>query len=167
MWLTLTSTATSTLRPAPLPRLSPLPPALPRTPPATLLPGCGAFDLDCLFACTDNEPTSPSPHTHNTPHLLLFFFETGGRYYLGKPNSLMIHHALERLGCHRHSACIVGDRMDTDIICGSTVVLAVAACDACRGPCFVFGCPPSPFPPPSPCDQKTLPFSVLLLLATQ
>ena len=39
-------------------------------------------------------------------------------YFVGKPNPLMMRHALKRLGCHREEAAIIGDRMDTDIIAG-------------------------------------------------
>ncbi len=39
-------------------------------------------------------------------------------YYIGKPNPLIMRHALKSLGCHRAEAAIVGDRMDTDIIAG-------------------------------------------------
>ncbi len=45
---------------------------------------------------------------------------TTGRkaYYIGKPNPLMMRHALKKLGCHRVDAVLIGDRMDTDIIAG-------------------------------------------------
>lgn len=45
---------------------------------------------------------------------------TTGRkpYYVGKPNPLMMRHALKVLGCHRADAALIGDRMDTDIIAG-------------------------------------------------
>lgn len=45
---------------------------------------------------------------------------TTGRkaYFVGKPNPLMMRHALKKLGCHRVDAVIIGDRMDTDIIAG-------------------------------------------------
>jgi NagD protein len=45
---------------------------------------------------------------------------TTGRnaYYIGKPNPLMMRHALKKLGCQREEAAIIGDRMDTDIIAG-------------------------------------------------
>ena len=45
---------------------------------------------------------------------------TTGRsaYYIGKPNPLMMRHALKRLDCSRRDAVIIGDRMDTDIIAG-------------------------------------------------
>ena len=39
-------------------------------------------------------------------------------YFVGKPNPLMMRHALKKLGCHRIEAAIIGDRMDTDIIAG-------------------------------------------------
>ncbi|MGC9525897.1 MAG: HAD-IIA family hydrolase [Limnospira sp.] len=39
-------------------------------------------------------------------------------YFLGKPNPLMMRHALKKLGCQREETAIVGDRMDTDIIAG-------------------------------------------------
>jgi NagD protein len=39
-------------------------------------------------------------------------------YYVGKPNPLMMRHALKSLGCQREETAIVGDRMDTDIIAG-------------------------------------------------
>ena len=39
-------------------------------------------------------------------------------YFVGKPNPLMMRHALKKLGCHRVEAAIIGDRMDTDIIAG-------------------------------------------------
>jgi len=45
---------------------------------------------------------------------------TTGRkaYYVGKPNPLMMRHALKTLNCHRADAVLIGDRMDTDIIAG-------------------------------------------------
>ena len=39
-------------------------------------------------------------------------------YFVGKPNPLMMRHALKKLNCHRIEAAIIGDRMDTDIIAG-------------------------------------------------
>ena len=39
-------------------------------------------------------------------------------YFVGKPNPLMMRHALKRLDCHRADAAIIGDRMDTDVIAG-------------------------------------------------
>ncbi len=39
-------------------------------------------------------------------------------YFVGKPNPLMMRHALKKLGVSRRDAAIIGDRMDTDIIAG-------------------------------------------------
>ena len=39
-------------------------------------------------------------------------------YYIGKPNPLIMRHALKTLACHHAEAAIIGDRMDTDIIAG-------------------------------------------------
>ncbi len=39
-------------------------------------------------------------------------------YYVGKPNPLMMRHAMKRLGTEREDTIIIGDRMDTDIVAG-------------------------------------------------
>ena len=39
-------------------------------------------------------------------------------YYVGKPNPLMMRHAIKLLNVHHKDAIIIGDRMDTDIIAG-------------------------------------------------
>jgi NagD protein len=39
-------------------------------------------------------------------------------YFVGKPNPLMMRHALKRLGATREETAIIGDRMDTDIVAG-------------------------------------------------
>lgn len=44
---------------------------------------------------------------------------TGSKaYYVGKPNPLIMRHALKQIGCRREETVIIGDRMDTDIIAG-------------------------------------------------
>ncbi|NLF18859.1 MAG: HAD family hydrolase [Lentisphaerae bacterium] len=44
---------------------------------------------------------------------------TGSKaYFVGKPNPLIMRHALKKLGCRREETAIVGDRMDTDIVAG-------------------------------------------------
>lgn len=44
---------------------------------------------------------------------------TGKRsYFIGKPNPLMLRHAMKRLDCHSFETAIIGDRMDTDIVAG-------------------------------------------------
>lgn len=39
-------------------------------------------------------------------------------YFVGKPNPMMMRHALKRLGCQRAETIVIGDRMDTDVIAG-------------------------------------------------
>jgi NagD protein len=39
-------------------------------------------------------------------------------YFVGKPNPLMMRHALKQLACRREETVIIGDRMDTDILSG-------------------------------------------------
>ncbi|MBD3241012.1 MAG: HAD hydrolase-like protein, partial [Chitinivibrionales bacterium] len=39
-------------------------------------------------------------------------------YFIGKPNPLIMRHALRKLGHPREDTVIIGDRMDTDIIAG-------------------------------------------------
>lgn len=39
-------------------------------------------------------------------------------YFVGKPNPLMMRHALKRLGAKREETVIIGDRVDTDILSG-------------------------------------------------
>ena len=39
-------------------------------------------------------------------------------YFVGKPNPLMMRHAMRMLACSREETAIIGDRMDTDIIAG-------------------------------------------------
>lgn len=39
-------------------------------------------------------------------------------YFVGKPNPLMMRHALKKLDISRRDAALIGDRMDTDIIAG-------------------------------------------------
>jgi len=40
-------------------------------------------------------------------------------YYIGKPNPLMMRHALKKLGTNVNDTVIIGDRMDTDIVAGT------------------------------------------------
>jgi NagD protein len=39
-------------------------------------------------------------------------------YYVGKPNPLMMRSALKILGVKREDTVVIGDRMDTDVLCG-------------------------------------------------
>ena len=39
-------------------------------------------------------------------------------YFIGKPNPLMMREGLNVLGAHSESTVMIGDRMDTDVLCG-------------------------------------------------
>jgi len=39
-------------------------------------------------------------------------------YFIGKPNPLIMRHAIKKIKCRREDTLIIGDRMDTDIIAG-------------------------------------------------
>jgi NagD protein len=39
-------------------------------------------------------------------------------YFIGKPNPLIMRHAIKKIKCRREETLIIGDRMDTDIIAG-------------------------------------------------
>ncbi len=58
-------------------------------------------------------------------------------YFIGKPNPLMMRHALKKLGVHRVECAIIGDRMDTDIIAGieseMDTVLVLSGCTTREG----------------------------------
>jgi NagD protein len=39
-------------------------------------------------------------------------------YFIGKPNPMMMRSALNAISAHSESAAMIGDRMDTDVLCG-------------------------------------------------
>jgi NagD protein len=39
-------------------------------------------------------------------------------YFVGKPNPMMMRSALNAISAHSESAAMIGDRMDTDVLCG-------------------------------------------------
>jgi NagD protein len=39
-------------------------------------------------------------------------------YFIGKPNPLIMRHAIKKIQCRREETLIIGDRMDTDVIAG-------------------------------------------------
>ncbi|MFD9825839.1 HAD-IIA family hydrolase [Tsukamurella tyrosinosolvens] len=80
------------------------------------------IDRGSRFIATNPDPTGPSrdgllPATGAVAALIR---EATGRspYYVGKPNSLMMRSALRALGAHSADTLMIGDRMDTDIVCG-------------------------------------------------
>ncbi|MEV0947906.1 HAD-IIA family hydrolase [Rhodococcus sp. NPDC049939] len=74
------------------------------------------------FIATNPDPTGPSragslPATGSVAALIS---RATGRdpYYVGKPNALMMRSALRAIGAHSENTLMIGDRMDTDIVCG-------------------------------------------------
>jgi 5'-nucleotidase len=84
---------------------------------AIRLVGAGA-----RFIATNPDPTGPSadgplPATGSVAALITR--ATGVQpYFVGKPNPLMMRSALNRMDAHSETSAMVGDRMDTDIVCG-------------------------------------------------
>jgi NagD protein len=39
-------------------------------------------------------------------------------YFIGKPNPMMMRSALNTIGAHSETTAMIGDRMDTDVLCG-------------------------------------------------
>ena len=74
------------------------------------------------FIATNPDPSGPSiqgtlPATGSVAALIST--ATGRKpYFIGKPNSLMMRSALNRIDAHSETTVMVGDRMDTDVISG-------------------------------------------------
>jgi NagD protein len=74
------------------------------------------------FIATNPDPTGPSadgplPATGSVAALITR--ATGVQpYFVGKPNPLMMRSALNRVDAHSETTAMVGDRMDTDVVCG-------------------------------------------------
>lgn len=80
------------------------------------------------FVATNPEPTGPTPDG-SLPGCgamaALIMSATGvAPFFVGKPNSLMLREAMERLDAPTHSSVMVGDRMETDILAGVDAGLA-------------------------------------------
>ncbi|TIC85139.1 HAD family hydrolase [Nocardioides sp. GY 10113] len=80
------------------------------------------IDDGARFIATNPDPSGPSqdgklPATGAVAALIT---RATGRepYYVGKPNSLMMRSALNKIEAHSETTVMVGDRMDTDVIAG-------------------------------------------------
>jgi len=71
---------------------------------------------------TNSDLTSPTEHglAPATKALIAPIELATGKqaYFVGKPNPLMMRHALKKIQCPREESIIIGDRMDTDILAG-------------------------------------------------
>nr|BFE75051.1 hypothetical protein GCM10020092_083520 [Actinoplanes digitatis] len=74
------------------------------------------------FICTNPDPTGPSnegalPAAGSVAAMISK--ATGVEpYFVGKPNPMMMRSALNVIGGHSESTAMIGDRMDTDVLCG-------------------------------------------------
>jgi 5'-nucleotidase len=74
------------------------------------------------FIATNPDPTGPSPDgdlpATGAVAALISRATRADPYYVGKPNALMMRSALNAIDAHSETAAMVGDRMDTDVVCG-------------------------------------------------
>jgi NagD protein len=74
------------------------------------------------WVATNPDPVGPSPEgvlPATGAVAALISRATGVEpYFIGKPNSLMMRAALNRVSAHSETTVMIGDRMDTDIIAG-------------------------------------------------
>ncbi|WP_373871313.1 HAD-IIA family hydrolase [Actinoplanes xinjiangensis] len=74
------------------------------------------------FICTNPDATGPSnegllPAAGSVAAMISQ--ATGVKpYFVGKPNPMMMRSALNAIGAHSESTAMIGDRMDTDVLCG-------------------------------------------------
>lgn len=80
------------------------------------------IEAGARFIATNPDPSGPSPEgtLPATGSVAALITRATGRdpYYVGKPNSLMMRMALNRLSGHSETTVMIGDRMDTDVISG-------------------------------------------------
>jgi NagD protein len=80
------------------------------------------IEAGARFIATNPDATGPSadgplPATGSVAALIRA--STGRQpYYVGKPNPLMMRSALNAIDAHSETAVMIGDRMDTDVVCG-------------------------------------------------
>ncbi|HEX5540450.1 MAG TPA: HAD-IIA family hydrolase [Micromonospora sp.] len=74
------------------------------------------------FICTNPDPTGPSaegalPAAGSVAAMISR--ATGvDPYFIGKPNPMMMRSALNTIDAHSETTAMIGDRMDTDVLCG-------------------------------------------------
>jgi NagD protein len=74
------------------------------------------------FICTNPDPTGPSnagvlPAVGSVAALISKATNVAP-YFVGKPNPMMMRSALNTIGAHSETTAMIGDRMDTDVLCG-------------------------------------------------
>lgn len=80
------------------------------------------IDGGARFICTNPDPTGPS-NEGRLPAAgavaAMISKATGVEpYFVGKPNPMMMRSALNTIKAHSETTAMIGDRMDTDVLCG-------------------------------------------------
>jgi NagD protein len=74
------------------------------------------------FIATNPDPVGPTPEGPQPACgavAALITKATGIEpYFVGKPNPLMMREALNKIEAHSETTAMIGDRMDTDVLCG-------------------------------------------------
>jgi NagD protein len=74
------------------------------------------------FICTNPDPTGPSNEgilpAVGSVAALISKATNVEPYFVGKPNPMMMRSALNTIGAHSETTAMIGDRMDTDVLCG-------------------------------------------------
>jgi NagD protein len=74
------------------------------------------------FICTNPDPTGPSPEgmlpAAGSVAALITKATGIEPYFVGKPNPLMMREGLNKIEAHSETTAMIGDRMDTDVLCG-------------------------------------------------
>ena len=74
------------------------------------------------FICTNPDATGPSPEgalpACGSVAALITKATGVEPYFVGKPNPLMMREALNQIEAHSETTAMIGDRMDTDVLCG-------------------------------------------------
>jgi NagD protein len=74
------------------------------------------------FICTNPDPTGPSNEgvlpAVGSVAALISKATNVEPYFVGKPNPMMMRSALNTIGAHSETTAMIGDRMDTDMLCG-------------------------------------------------
>jgi NagD protein len=74
------------------------------------------------FICTNPDVTGPSNEgllpAAGSVAAMITKATLVDPYFVGKPNPMMMRSALNRIGAHSESTAMIGDRMDTDMLCG-------------------------------------------------
>ena len=98
------------------------------------------IDAGARFICTNPDATGPSadgalPAAGSVAAMISK--ATGVEpYFVGKPNPMMMRSALNTIEGHSESTAMIGDRMDTDILCGLRGIHACALCQLAIGDGF-------------------------------